>query len=366
MEAHMFRKHKGKFAAGSRNRYQGSHAPQNPPKKKKIWQRVLLAILLILLALIAAIVIFVITSLNKINRVDPNQERLSQEEYDQMLETEELDPNATYPTVDENDITFSTTPDGKTIGQEEHIVNILLIGQDRREGEGRARSDSMILVSFNKNTNKITMASFLRDNYVQLPDGYQPNRLNAAYSIGGMEMLDETLELNFGVSIDANLEVDFSSFASIIDILGGVDIELTSAEANHMNGENGWGLTSGINRLDGEQALTYSRIRKLDSDFGRTNRQRNVLTSLFQSFKNIDLTQALGLINEIFPLLTTDMTNAEMLGYVTDLLPMLAKAELTSVHIPGDEDYYNATIRGMMVLVPDLDACREVLAEALQ
>ena len=79
-----------------------------------------------------------------------------------------------------------------------------------------------------------------------------------------------------------------------------------------------------------------------------------------------DLTQALGLINEIFPLLTTDMSNAEMIGYVTDLLPMLAKAELTSVHIPGDEDYYNATIRGMMVLVPDLDACREVLAEALQ
>lgn len=83
-----------------------------------------------------------------------------------MLETDELDPNATYPTVDENDITFSTTPDGKIIGREEHIVNILLIGQDRREGEGRARSDSMILVSFNKNTNKITMASFLRDNYV--------------------------------------------------------------------------------------------------------------------------------------------------------------------------------------------------------
>ena len=96
------------------------------------------------------------------------------------------------------------------------------------------------------------------------------------------------------------------------------------------------------------------------------HRQRNVLTSLFQAFKNIDLTQALGLINEIFPLLTTDMSNAEMIGYVTDLLPMLAKAELTSVHIPGDEDYYNATIRGMMVLVPDLDACREVLAEALQ
>ena len=362
----MFRKHKGKFAAGSRNCYQSGNVPQTPQKKKKAWKWVLLTILLILLALIAAIVIFVITSLNKIQRADPNVERLSQEEYDQLLGTDELDPDAAYPTVDENSITFSTTPDGQVIGKEDHIVNILLIGQDRREGEGRSRSDSMILVSFNKKTNKITMASFLRDNYVQLPDDYLPNRLNAAYAIGGMEMLDETLEINFGVSVDANLEVDFSSFSSIIDILGGVDIELTEAEASHMNGENGWGLTGGMNHLDGEQALTYSRIRKLDSDFGRTNRQRNVLTSLFQAFKNIDLTQALGLINEIFPLLTTDMSNAEMIGYVTDLLPMLAKAELTSVHIPGDEDYYNATIRGMMVLVPDLDACREVLAEALQ
>ncbi len=72
----------------------------------------------------------------------------------------------------------------------------------------------------------------------------------------------------------------------------------------------------------------------MDSDFGRTNRQRNVLTSLFEAFKDIDLTQALSLINEIFPLLTTDMSNGEMIGYATDLLPMLSKAELTSVHIP--------------------------------
>ena len=125
-----------------------------------------------------------------------------------------------------------------------------------------------------------------------------------------------------------------------------------------MNGENGWGLTGGMESPGRGASSDLFKIRKLDSDFGRTNRQRNVLTSLFQAFKNIDLTQAPGLINEIFPLLTTDMSNAEMIGYVTDLLPMLAKAELTSVHIPGDEDYYNATIRGMMVLVPDLDACR--------
>ena len=363
----MFRKHKGKFAAGSRGRTPGEQTPPGSQKKKgKTWKKVLLGVLLVLLALIVAIIIFVVTSLNKINRVDPNAETLSKEEWEQMRVTDELDPNETYPAVDEDFITFSTTPDGQAIVAEDYIVNILLIGQDRREGEGRARSDSMILVSFNKKSNKITLASFLRDNYVQLPDGYGGDRLNAAYAIGGMEMLDETLEMNFGVNIDANLEVDFSGFSSIIDILGGVEIDLTQAEASHLNSNNGWSLSSGVNRLDGEQALAYSRIRKLDSDFGRTNRQRNVLTSLFEAFKDIDLTQALSLINEIFPLLTTDMSNGEMIGYATDLLPMLSKAELTSVHIPGDDDYYNATIGGVMVLVPDLDACREVLAEALQ
>lgn len=360
------KKHKGKFAAASSDRTNGDGSAKKK-NKRKTWQWILLSVLLVLLVLIVAVVIFVITSLNKINRADPNAERLSQAEYDQLIGAEDTaDPDENYPSVDDNSITFSTTPNGKTIGTEDHIVNILLIGQDRRPGEGRARSDSMILVSFNKDTNKITLASFLRDNYVQLPDDYLPNRLNAAYSIGGMEMLDETLEMNFGVTVDANLEVDFSGFTSIIDILGGVDIDLTEDEASHMNYENGWSLTSGVNHLDGEQALTYSRIRKLDSDFGRTSRQRNVLTSLFQAFKNIDLARAMSLINEIFPLMTTDMTNAEMIGYATDLLPMLASAELTSVHIPGDEDYYNATIRGMMVLVPDLEACREVLAEALQ
>ena len=151
----MFRKHKGKFAAGSRGRTPGEQTPPGSQKKKgKAWKKVLLGVLLVLLALIVAIIIFVVTSLNKINRVDPNAETLSKEEWEQMRETDELDPNATYPAVDEDSITFSTTPDGQAIGAEDYIVNILLIGQDRREGEGRARSDSMILVSFNKKSNK--------------------------------------------------------------------------------------------------------------------------------------------------------------------------------------------------------------------
>ena len=94
-------------------------------------------------------------------------------------------------------------------GSGSRIVNILLVGQDRLEGEGRTRSDSMILCTFNKRTRELTLTSFLRDLYVQIP-GYGGNRINAAYAYGGMELLEQTLEQNFGVQVDGIVEVDFS------------------------------------------------------------------------------------------------------------------------------------------------------------
>lgn len=114
---------------------------------------------------------------------------------------------------------------------DDDLINILLVGQDRREGQGRQRSDSMILCSINPDTKQISMISFLRELYVQIPGGYSDNRLNAAYVFGGFPLLTDTLHTNFGVSIDGCFEVDFSCFQSVIDILGGVDITLTDKEA---------------------------------------------------------------------------------------------------------------------------------------
>lgn len=361
----MSKGYNGKFTARAKTQADAITKKKKP--KRRTWQWILLSVLLVLLALIVATVIFVVSTLNKINRTDPNETRISPEQWAQMenTATEEAPDGANYPTVNEADISLPTH-EGQGIGAEESIVNILLIGQDRREGEARSRSDSMILVSFNKETGNITLASFLRDLYVTIPGGYQDNRLNTAYAIGGMELLDETLEVNFGVKIDCNVEVDFSRFSEIIDILGGVDIELTGAEAHVVNQSTGSGLSAGMNHLDGQEALAYTRIRSLDSDFGRTSRQRNVINALIQQFKNIGLTDALDLMDQVLPMLTTDLSNMDIIGYVTDLLPMLTSAEVATLHIPGDEDYYNASIRGMDVLVPDLPACREMLAEALQ
>lgn len=251
-------------------------------------------------------------------------------------------------------------------GRGSSIVNILLIGQDRREGEDRSRSDSMILCTFNKKTKTLTMTSFLRDLYVQIP-GYRSNRINAAYAAGGMPLLDQTLEQNFGLHIDGNVEVDFSQFSDIIDLLGGVEIDLRQDEADVINFETGSSLESGPQILTGYQALTYSRIRKLDADgdFSRTNRQRKVMSALLHAYKGSGLTTMLTLLNKVLPMITTDMGNMEILMYAMELFPILSSAEIVSQHVPAEGSYTDQTIDGMSVLVADVDATRQMLEQTL-
>ena len=118
-----------------------------------------------------------------------------------------------------------------------NIKSILLIGQDKREGESRQRSDSMILATLDKDQRTVSLTSFMRDLYVAIP-GYSTTRINAAYAYGGMELLDATLEENFGVKIDGNVEVDFEVFQVLVDKVGGIDLELTQAEADYICGRD--------------------------------------------------------------------------------------------------------------------------------
>ncbi|MCI6999197.1 MAG: LCP family protein [Clostridiales bacterium] len=246
------------------------------------------------------------------------------------------------------------------------IVNILLIGQDRREGEETARSDSMILCTYHRKTGDITMTSFLRDLYVPIP-GHRSNRINAAYSEGGAALLDETLKENFGLHIDGNVEVDFSQFSQIIDLLGGVELELREDEAAEINKETGSSLTGGTQLLNGEQALAYSRIRKLDAngDFSRTNRQRKVMSALLGRFRNIQWRDLLPLMDQLLPLISTDMNYGKLVLLAMEILPKLSDAEITNQRIPADGTYTDEKIDGMAVLSADLDANRALLQETL-
>lgn len=277
-------------------------------------------------------------------------------------ETDPVEPDFSGPVLDPTDVTWATEPAELIEGKQ--LIQILLIGQDRRSGEGRQRSDAMILCSVNKRTGTVTLTSFLRDLYVQIP-GYQDNRLNAAYALGGMELLNETLALNFGVQVDGNIEVDFSQFEQIIDMMGGVEIKLTEEEANHINANEGTTLSQGWNLLDGKAALSYSRIRYIGTDFGRTNRQRTVIASVISKCKAMDLTELHDLLEQILPLITTDMTNGEILSYAIECFTLLSDIRISNQHIPAEGTYQFASIRGMSVLVPDLEENRRILREVL-
>ncbi len=248
--------------------------------------------------------------------------------------------------------------DGGYVGDSDGLINFLFIGQDRREGEGRQRSDAMILCSLNPETSELSMISFLRDLYVQIP-GYEDNRLNAAYSYGGFDLLKETLSKNFGVSVDGCLEVDFENFVGIVDTVGGIDVELSAKEAEIVGG----GASQGLCHLNGSQTLTYARIRKIDSDFERTKRQRNILSAVFAKLKNMDVTGRLGFVSEALPMVTTDMNDEQLMMLAAQLASSLDELEVSTHCIPAEGAYKNATVREMMVLIPDIEKNRRIIFE---
>lgn len=244
------------------------------------------------------------------------------------------------------------------------FYSVLLIGSDRREGEETSRSDAMILLCVNRDGETVTMISFLRDLYVEIP-GHGGDRLNAAYAIGGAELLDETLQANFGVAVDANVVVDFAGFRQVIDALGGVEITLTPEEADYMTEYLDGEFCEGMQSLNGEQALFYARIRYLDSDFYRTARQRNVLLAAAKRCRELPLTALPGLVHETLPYFASDLSATELAWEAARMFPILTSGEVKELRIPADGTCYDATIDGMAVLVADLDANREAIRTVL-
>jgi LCP family protein required for cell wall assembly len=304
---------------------------------------------------------------NQISHQD--QSMMTPEEAQQYLATEETeipDPDFSGPTMGQEDVDWGNEEEAP-VEKTEQIINILLIGQDRRPGEGRSRSDTMILCTVNKEAGTLTLTSFMRDLYVQIP-GYGSSKMNAAYVWGGMALLNQTIEKNFGIHIDGNVEVDFSQFANIVDQLGGVELELRRDEANWINGAAGYGqLTAGLQRMDGTQTMLYSRIRSLDpdADFSRTNRQRKVINAIVTQTQDSSLTELLKLLDEILPMFTTDMSSSQIIGYATDLFPMLSGITVVSQRVPADGMYRGVMIDGMACLVADMDATRQMLRQTL-
>lgn len=251
---------------------------------------------------------------------------------------------------------------------------VLLIGVDTSGRTGR--SDVMMLASINPQAGDIRLVSFLRDLYVTIP-GHGKDRLNAAYFYGGEALLMQTLEENFGVSIDHTVTAHFPTLMSAVDLLGGVEADITESERQQLNkiledynrqvglaADDGLLETAGEHLLNGRQALSYCRIRKIDSDFQRTGRQQQVMESAAEQLKAMNLLELMNLAVTLLDEVETDLTLADLAA----LAPLLGcdTLDIRGAHVPFDGTYADETIDGMMVLTPDLSTNRSQLRRFLE
>lgn len=262
--------------------------------------------------------------------------------------------------------------------KEDGVINILLIGNDSRQNGEDGRSDAMILLSVSTKTKKIYMTSLLRDMYVEIP-GHDNNRLNAAYSFGGAELLMETVEQNLDITVNRYMSVNFEAFANLVDAVGGVDLELSSAEIEWVNAylneynlltEKEFGTdymdpsAEGMVHLNGPQALAYTRNRYMGTDFGRTERQRKVLAEVVHGLPKAVLLHPGELTDGLMPNLTTNLTQWEC--YCLSLMaPQILSYDIEQGSIPMQGTYRDASIRGMAVLEVDFETNREHLHKLL-
>ena len=226
---------------------------------------------------------------------------------------------------------------------DDKITNILLIGRDMTGVNGL--SDVMIIASINDTDGTITLTSLLRDTYVYIPANKGSyNRLNAAHSIGGTSLLIATIKHNFGISIDNYIKVDFNSVQKVFDILGGVNMVLTEQEINHINKRCDAYIDPALAgteiHLNGLQILSHCRNRYSgNGDWGRTERQRNILTSVFETLKTKSIDELKNLLDQLFPLVTTDISLGEFSSYIIKS-PIYMKYTINTFTIPGGGYWY--------------------------
>lgn len=243
------------------------------------------------------------------------------------------------------------------------VTNILLIGIDEASG-GAARSDSMILLSLDYIHGKIKMTSFLRDCLVLIPSKGTKNKLNSAYVYGGAQLLCDTIEYNFRVDIDRYVKVDFKMFTKMIDNLGGIDIEVTDSEAKFINRTTRHSVQSGKSvHLNGAEALVYARIRKLDSDYMRTFRQRKIITALIDKFRHTSPQELFKAVNSVLPLLETDLNPLEIAFTAYKGAFAAAFFDIQQIRMPDDDMMRTGYVGSQWAEIPDLAKCVQALYE---
>ena len=205
--------------------------------------------------------------------------------------------------------------------KDEDVFNVLLVGTDSRDpNSDMGRSDSMMLVSFNKSKNKSTVVSFLRDSLVDI-DGYGKSRLGHTYAYGGIGLTINTINKTYDLDIQNYITIDFENLVSIIDEIGGVKVFITEEEAEYYRQNGMPDIQSGDMILTGSQALAHARNRTLGSDFERTRRQRSVMYGIYrQIMAEKDASAILPLINYCMNHVKTNMSVTEIYDLAKQVL----------------------------------------------
>jgi len=341
--------------------------PVAKKKKKKVLPIILLVLLLILAICVGAGVWYYNHLLNMIVRPDtvPTKPPVSTQATEAAtLPSETLAPETTVETSPED-----TWPQ---IISDENISNFMLVGQAAREGEQHLISDTMILVSVNREEKTLTLTSLMRDMCLVWPEYVDTkgvkhtgnNRINMAYNMGyhwtgnkqdSMDVLESIVQHNFGIPVERTVEIDFEIFEKVVNILGGVKVDIDQQELDYLQANCGWmdKLVVGENKLDGYQALCYARMRKVGhGDYDRTERQREVITGLIGKLKNMNILKIHSLFTEVLPMITTDMTNQEITNYAFEFIPMLKDLKIQSQRIPYDGNETSIVRDGDYMIAP--------------
>lgn len=322
-------------------------------KRRKIWTKVLLGICMIISAIAGFWVARTQVVLSSMNQDTTN-----------VLKNVEL-PEGNYKS-------------------DKKIIHILIIGNDyRKESNYTAAGlpDTMMIGTLDKKHKTLKLTSLMRDQVVEIP-GYGQNRLNATFGYGedGPTLLYKTIAQNYNIKLDGYVELDFNAVKAVVDKVGGIEVELTESEANYLNTTNYIkpkkyrNVKVGKNKLNGAQALGYSRIRKtvftptgLTDDYGRTWRQRNVVNAVFNEVKSMSLSQLMDLAQDILSqYVKTDLNSNDIIGYVKDVV-MMGTTEIYQLQIPVEGYYTSEEDYGSLgsVLLPDIAANSEALHEFL-
>ncbi len=332
--------------------FEGNKNPKPKKKVRKIIFIVLLVFLLLIVGIAAAGYSYYYKMFNKMNIVtlDKNLYETFQVETEEPLVTEQSETAVT------ETIAVETTKAAMTA---DDIINILVVGQAYRDGEESHLADTTILVTLNTYTGTVKLSSVLRDSLVSLPT-YKShtagkNKFNMAYQLGyswegiegAMAYTNLTMLQNFGVEVDHNIEISFESFTKLIDYMGGVEIELTEAEADYLNKDDlyvKYDVEPGLQYLDGMAALSYARMRKAagdgDSDINRTARQRKLVGVLFEKVRGLSLSELQGVADTLLPLITTTMTPKDVADLLLKMLPHINNLTIEGGTIPIETTYW--------------------------